>query len=133
MFFTHKKGLKMYYATKVKTLLYVSSFVQLFTVFEEAVLKLVSALKSKMATISRETKHGEKIYFVFSPYFFILIIINVQLYNEMSGLKNEQHSFSTSTSRRNRYRTCCNIRCVLCTKLILPEYLTDRLMRPVLQ
>ena len=46
--FSHKKLLKMYYATKVKTLMYVSSFVcllssmclQLFTAFEEAVLKL---------------------------------------------------------------------------------------------
>ena len=76
----------MYYATKVKTLLYVSSFlcllcvhVQLFTAFEEAVLKLlVNALKSKMAVISMETKRGEKNILFFSPYFFILIIINVQ-------------------------------------------------------
>ena len=46
-----------------------------------------------MAAISMETKRRE---FSFSPSVFILIIIN--LYNEMSGLKNEQNSFSTSTS-----------------------------------
>ena len=77
----------MYYATKVKRLeLYVSSFICLLcvcnTAFEEAVFKVIctlaSALKSKMAAISMETKRGKKIILFFSPYFFILIIINVQ-------------------------------------------------------
>ena len=53
--------------------------VQLFTAFEEAVLKvictLVSALKSKMATIWNRSA-GKKI--IFFSIFFILIIINVQ-------------------------------------------------------
>ena len=61
-----------------------SMCVQLFTAFEEAVLinkvicTLVSALKSKIATISMETKHGKFFILFSSPYFFILIIINVQ-------------------------------------------------------
>ena len=56
-----------------------SMCVQLFTEFEEAVLKLictlVSPLKANMAAISMETKRGN---FFFSPYFFIVIIISVQ-------------------------------------------------------
>ena len=61
--------------------------VQLFTAFEEAILKLhactlVSAIKSKMATISIETKYEEKSDFVFSSECFTLIIINIQL-NEL--------------------------------------------------
>ena len=59
--------------------IYMSSMcVQLFTAFEEAVLKLyicslVSALKFNLAAISMETNR-EKKYFDF----FILIIINIQ-------------------------------------------------------
>ena len=53
--------------------------VQLFTAFEEVVLKLygtlVSALRSNMAVISMETNRGNDF---FSPYFFILILINIQ-------------------------------------------------------
>ena len=59
----------------VRFFIYMSSMcVQLFTAFEEAVLKLlctlVSALKSKIATISVETKRGKKNYFVFFTIFF---------------------------------------------------------------
>ena len=80
-----------------------SMCVQLFTAFEEPVLRLyllctlVTALKSKMAVISIETKCGKKMILFFPPYFFILINHN-KMYNEMIGLKNEQNSFSTSTS-----------------------------------
>ena len=51
-----------------------SMCVQLFTAFEEP---LVSALRSKMAAISMETKRGKKIIF-FLSIFFILIKINVK-------------------------------------------------------
>ena len=47
-----------------------SMCVQLFTAFEEAVLKWVSALKSNMAAISMETNRGKKFVLVFSPYLF---------------------------------------------------------------
>ena len=66
----------MYYSTKVKTLVYVSSFicllcVQLFTAVEVAVLcTLASALKSNMAAISMEMNRRE----IFFSTFFILII-----------------------------------------------------------
>ena len=90
----------MYYATKVKTLLYVSSFVCLlcvcnfsrcFTGFK-VICTLVSALKLKMAAISMETKRGN--------FFFLFIFFHTdhKMYNEMSGLKHEQNSFLTSTS-----------------------------------
>ena len=49
-----------------------------------------------MAVISMETKREKKIILFLSPYFFILIIIKL-MHNEMSGLKNKQNSFSTST------------------------------------
>ena len=49
-----------------------------------------------MAAISMETNGMEKIILIFSLHIFILFIINI-IYNEMSGLKNEQNSFSTST------------------------------------
>ena len=63
----------------------------------KVICTLVSALNSKMAAVSMETKHGEKNYFVLSPYFFILIIINVQ-WNEW--VEKWANSFSTSTSPR---------------------------------
>ena len=58
-----------------------SMCVQLFK-FEEAtgfkvICTLASALKSKMATISMETKREKKIILIFSPYFFILIINDI--------------------------------------------------------
>ena len=72
MFFT-QRIIKNVVCNKSKnaSVLYVSSCVclpcvQFFTAFEEAVLKLcslVSALKSKMATISMETKRGNLIFF----------------------------------------------------------------------
>ena len=61
--FSYKKLFKMYYSTKLKTLLYVSSFicllfvhVQLFNAFEQegfrVICTLVSVVKSKMGVIS---------------------------------------------------------------------------------
>ena len=51
-----------------------SMCVQLFTAYEEAVLKLYvprgSAQKTKMGAISMETKRGKKNYFVFFSIFF---------------------------------------------------------------
>ena len=62
----------------------------------------MSPLETKMAAISMETKHGGKNDSVFLSIFFIQIIIKKfivhLMYNEMSGLKNEQNSFSTRTS-----------------------------------
>ena len=61
----------------------------------------MSPLETKMAAISMETKHGGKNDSVFSIFFIQIIIkkfIVHLMYNEMIGLKNEQNSFSTSTS-----------------------------------
>ena len=77
----------MYYATKIKRFcrflhLYVfyvcATFHCIWRSRFKVICTLVSALKSKMAAISMETKRGKKIILFFSPYFFILITINVK-------------------------------------------------------
>ena len=59
-----------------------SMCVQLFTAFEEAVLKFFMYLGECPKIKDGHHFHGNEAlgnnYFVFSPYFFILIIINVQ-------------------------------------------------------
>ena len=64
----------------VRFFIYMSSMcVQLFTAFEEAVLRIYLGECPKIEyVISMETNHGENKFLVFSPYFFILIIINIQ-------------------------------------------------------
>ena len=66
----------------VRFFIYMSSMcVQLFTAFEEEVLKLYvpwRVPKSNMPAISMETNRGKKILCVFSPYIFILIIIHIE-------------------------------------------------------
>ena len=76
MFFTQKMIKNLIFNktknTFVRFFIYMSSMcVQIFTAFEEVVLKL----KSNMAAISMETNRGK---FFFFSIFFILIIINVQ-------------------------------------------------------
>ena len=76
----------MYYATQIKRF---CTFLHLYVFYVcatfhciwrsrfKVICTLVSALKSKMATISMETKRGEKLFCFFSI-FLILIIINVK-------------------------------------------------------
>ena len=87
MCFSHQELLKMNIQqtknTRVRFFICMSSMcVQLFTAFEEAVLKSCMYLgecpKIKDGHHFQGNEAREKIVLFFSPYFFILIIINVQ-------------------------------------------------------
>ena len=85
--FSHKKMIKHVLCNKsknasVRFFIYMSSVCATFHCIWRSGFKvictLVSTLKSKMSTISMETKRGKKIILFFFTIFFILIIINVQ-------------------------------------------------------
>ena len=82
----------------------------------KVICTLVSALKSKMAAISMETKRGKKIILFFSPYVFILIIINVK-WNEWieKWAKTFFDQHLPLTGPRNGSYTLCQV--ILARKL----------------
>ena len=71
-----------------------------------------------MAAVYKETNRGKKIC-VFSPYFSYW---SYKIYNEMTGLKNEQNSFSTSPPPLKRRHLYCDAHVAAENKSIIGLY-----------